>query len=204
MNSELDLHNCKVHDFISDHALVTIDTTLNKTPWEPTERVIRDNTKLMKETLEKFYTAPDIDDNTSLEQACDRFHEELHKMLDRVSPQKRCNMQTGQRKLGSTNISMNRRELLQTEIESTKKHGGNDHWMAYTIERNKYNRLPKFHKRQIITKQIMDNSKEIKQFFRIVNNITGCNTHNPLPPGNMSEEIAEGFAEFFSNKITKI
>ena len=39
---------------------------------------------------------------------------------------------------------------------------------------------------------------------RIVNNLKGCNTHNPLPPGNTNEEIAEGFAEFFSNKITKI
>ena len=36
VNSELNLHNCRVHEFISDHALVTIDTTLNKTPWKPT------------------------------------------------------------------------------------------------------------------------------------------------------------------------
>ena len=88
VNSELNLHNCKVHEFISDHALVTIDTTLNKTPWEPTERVIRGTTKLNKETLEKLYTAPDIDDNMSLEQACDHFHEEPCKMLERVAPQK--------------------------------------------------------------------------------------------------------------------
>ena len=52
--------------------------------------------------------------------------------------------------------------------------------------------------------QILDNSKNTKELFRIVNNLTGSNTHNPLPPGKMSKEIAEGFAEFFSNKITKI
>ena len=50
----------------------------------------------------------------------------------------------------------------------------------------------------------MDNSKNTKELFRIVNNLTGCNTHNPLPPAKKSEEIAEGFAEFFSDKITKI
>ena len=33
---------------------------------------------------------------------------------------------------------MNRGELLQTGIKSTKKQGRNDHWRAYTIERNKY------------------------------------------------------------------
>ena len=31
VNSELNLHNCKVHEFISDHALVTIDTTPHST-----------------------------------------------------------------------------------------------------------------------------------------------------------------------------
>ena len=59
-------------------------------------------------------------------------------------------------------------------------------------------------KKQIITKQIINNSINTKDLFRIVNNLTGCNTHNPLQPGKTSEEIAEGFAEFFSNKITKI
>ena len=49
----------------------------------------------------------------------------------------------------------------------------------------------------------MDNSKNTKALFRIVN-LTGSNTHNPLPLGKMTEEIAESFAEFFSNKITKI
>ena len=50
----------------------------------------------------------------------------------------------------------------------------------------------------------MDNSKNTKELFRIVNNLIGCNTNNLLLPGKTSEEIVEGFAEFFSNKITKI
>ena len=145
-----------------------------------------------------------IDGNASLKQACDQFNEELHKMLNRAVPQKRYDMWTGQRNHGTTGISMNRRELLKTGIKYTKKHGEDHHWRTYTTKRNKYNRLLKFHIKQIITKQIMDNSKNTKELFRIVNNLTGCNTHNPLPPGKKSEEIAEGFAEFFSNKITKI
>ena len=36
--SELNLHNFKVHKFISDHALVTFDTTVNKASWEPLKR----------------------------------------------------------------------------------------------------------------------------------------------------------------------
>ena len=117
---EPNLHNCKVHEFISDHALVTIDTTLNKAPWKPTEKIIRDTTKLTKETLEKLYTTPVIDGSASLKQACHQFNEELHKMLDRAAPPKRYDMQTGQKNCGTTCISVNRRELLKTGIKSTK------------------------------------------------------------------------------------
>ena len=74
MNSDLNLHNCTVHEFISDHALVTIDTTLNKVPWEPTEKVIRDTTRLTKEVLEKYYTMSVLESNASLEQACYQFN----------------------------------------------------------------------------------------------------------------------------------
>ena len=95
VNSRLNLYNCRVHEFISNHALVTIDTTLNKAPWDPTENMIRDTTRLTKETLEKFYTAPVIDGNASLKQACDQFNEELHIMLNRAMPQKRYDMWTG-------------------------------------------------------------------------------------------------------------
>ena len=120
VNLELNLHNCKVHEFISGHALVTIDTPLNKAPWEPTKKIIRDTTRLTQETLEKFYTAPVIDGNARLKQACSQCNEELHKMLNRAAPQKRYNMQTGQKNCGTTGISMNRRELLKTGIKYTK------------------------------------------------------------------------------------
>ena len=50
----------------------------------------------------------------------------------------------------------------------------------------------------------MHNSKNTKELFRIVNDFTGSNTNNSLPSGKTTEEIAEGFAEFFPNKITKI
>ena len=95
--SEPNLYNCKEHELISDHVLVTFDTTLNKASWEPTENITRDMTRLTKETLEKFYTASVINGNASLKQACNQFNEELHKMLNRAAGPKRYNMQTEQK-----------------------------------------------------------------------------------------------------------
>ena len=64
--------------------------------------------------------------------------------------------------------------------------------------------LLKYHKRLIITKQIIDNRKNTQELFKIVNKLMGSNSDNPLLPGRTSEETAIDFAEFFLNKITKI
>ena len=119
MNSELNPHNCTVHKFISDHALVTIVTTLNKAPWEPTEKM-RDTTMLTKEILEEYYTTPVIESNTSLEQACDQFNEELPKMLNRAAPQEKVRYTDRPKNHGTTSIFVNKKELSKTEIISTK------------------------------------------------------------------------------------
>ena len=41
INTALTLQNCRVHGFLSDHTLVTIDPTLKKAPWETTEKTIQ-------------------------------------------------------------------------------------------------------------------------------------------------------------------
>ena len=96
-----------------------------------------------------------------------------------------------------------KKELSKTGIISTKNTEEITTIGPTPLKETGTTRLLKYHKKQIITKQIMDNSKNIKELFRIVNSLAGSYTHNPLPPGKMTEEIAEGFADF-SNKITKI
>ena len=155
--------------------------------------------------MEKFYTAPVIDGNASLKQACDQFNEELHKMLNRLHPKKGMICRQTEKKCGTTGISVNRRKLLKTGIKSTKNiekitTGG----PTPLKETSTIDYCNSTKKKQIITKQIMDNSKNTKELFRIVNNLTGFYTHKLLPPGKTSEEIAEDFAEFFSDKVTKI
>ena len=46
----------------------------------------------------------------------------------------------------------------------------------------------------------MDNSKKHQGNIQNCEQLTGCNTHNPLPPGKVSKETGEDFAKFFSNK----
>ena len=113
-------------------------------------------------------------------------------------------MQTDHTNPGSIIIFKNKGKLSKAKDQMYKDHREEHHWRAYTIERNKYNRLLKYHKRQVITKQIMDNSKNTNELFKIVYKLMGSNTENPLPPGRTSEETAKDFAEFFLNKVNTI
>ena len=40
--------------------------------------------------------------------------------------------------------------------------------------------------------------------FQLVNHLTGHKPENPLPARNIRKELADEFADFFSNKIVKI
>ena len=43
-----------------------------------------------------------------------------------------------------------------------------------------------------------------KKLYKLVNNITGTNTANPMPPSKSDEVLAEEFADCFLNKIKTI
>ena len=45
---------------------------------------------------------------------------------------------------------------------------------------------------------------DIGQLYRIVNSVTGRNTDNPMPSNISMEELMEGFADFFLDKIVRL
>ena len=73
-------------------------------------------------------------------------------------------------------------------------------WTVYKNERNIYNQLFIYRKKQTMSKKILENRKNTKQPFQIVNKVTNCNGKTPLPDVN-PEELAEEFVDYFLNKI---
>ena len=59
-----------------------------------------------------------------------------------------------------------------------------DAWTAYKKECNIYNRLLKFHKKQVISGMVIDAGRDTKKLYKIINNITGTKEDNPMPPGD--------------------
>ena len=70
-------------------------------------------------------------------------------------------------------------------------------------ERNVYNMLLIYHKKQTISKKISESKNDTKQLFHLINNITISKTPNPMPEGKMDAQLAKEFASFILNKIEK-
>ena len=87
-NIKIQVTNCTMHGYMSEHSLVTIDTNLNKEKYGKNVKTIWDTTKMTKQNLEANFTLPLFEETTSNSQAYNQFDKELQEMLDREPPSK--------------------------------------------------------------------------------------------------------------------
>ena len=94
--------------------------------------------------------------------------------------------------------------MVKNHERKWRKYNQQHQWQAYAKERNAYNRLLKYQKKQTISKKINDSKKEMKQLFHLVNNITMSRAPNPMSEGKSDVQLTTEFASFFLNKIEEI
>ena len=70
-------------------------------------------------------------------------------------------------------------------------------------ERNRYNKILQFQKKQSKIQKVMDNWKNTKSLFRLINKLTNNTKGNPLP-NRPPEVLAEEFSPYFLEKIRTI
>ena len=87
-NGQLQMSNCRVNNYISDHAIITIDTIISKKEPPLTTKLIRDNSKLTKENMQTNYKEPTIEEDQGLGHAYEQLTKELQDMLDITAPLK--------------------------------------------------------------------------------------------------------------------
>ena len=87
-DSQLRMSNCQVNNYMSDHAIITINTNISKKRPPLTTKLIRDNSKFTKENMQFNFKEPIIEDHLGLSHTYDQFTTELQKMLDNMVPLK--------------------------------------------------------------------------------------------------------------------
>ena len=85
-----------------------------------------------------------------------------------------------------------------------RKHLQDHLWLAFKIERNRYNKMLKEAKEAFISEDIVSHRNNIKYLYKVVTNLSGVRKENPMPPAESDQLLAEEFADFFIEKINKI
>ena len=72
------------------------------------------------------------------------------------------------------------------------------------MERNIYNRLLIYKKRQLISKQVIDSKGNTKKLYKLTAHLAGINMDNPVPLYDNDESLTNHFADYFISKVDKI
>ena len=202
-NGKLRMSNCQAENYNSDHAIIIIDTNIIKRKPPLTNKLIRDKLKLIKENMPSNFKEPRIEEHLGLSHTYDQFTIALQNMVDNTAPLKEIKSVDKQHKPYYNKYTRNQQNTVKTRERIWLKYQEQHQWQAYKKERNIYNRLLNYHKKQYITCQVQENSKNTKGLFKLINKLTNSKKENPLP-NKPPVQLAEEFASYFPHKIEDI
>ena len=180
-----------------------IDIYLHKEKPKPTTKKICNNEEITKEVLIQNFKPPIIDEKMGLNQAYNQLEVRLQKMLDKTAPEKTINVYDKPKQPYFNKYVHEQRKIVKNRERAWQKFKKDHQWLAYREERNRYNKLLQFQKKQSIIQKVMDNPKNTKGLFRLINKLTNNTKGNPLP-NRPPEVLAEEFATYFLEKIRPI
>lgn len=96
------------------------------------------------------------------------------------------------------------KQLVRRRERIWRKYHQGHQWVAFSKERTKYKRMLSNNKTEKIKKRVIDCGRDSKKMYKLIRNLTGTESENPLPPASSNAELADDFADFFISKITKI
>ena len=202
--SSIKLTSCQAGPFLSDHKLVTAILNIDR---QPIEKKTLSVCKLHCITENSFKAAFDksaIDLTSPVETVLYQLNDELCKALDTIASlevnSSSCSPKTTLVWWGCQGQAQGGVEqgVDMAQVPCTW------HLEAYKVERNVYNRLLIYKKRQLITKQVMDLRGNNKKLYKLMAHLARIRTDNPLPPHNSDESLANHFADYFISQINKI
>ena len=190
--------------YILDHRLLILETTINKLEPQKITTKGRKPTKNINNIFKEKFNNKEVLKSTTLDDAINHFTKEVLKALDNITPLKK--VKTTNRKPKpwyDEDLKQQRTIMKNRECKWMKYH--KDHlWKAFVRERNRYNTMLEFKKNACLHKIIKTNSNNTRKLFKLVSELTGGSKPNPMPDTQSDKDLAEGFAQFFKQKIDGI
>ncbi len=200
------IKKCTVDDFLSDHAVITIDLNMTKPPKSKKKVTFRRNKDVDLKLLESDIkdNLCQIDDTNDLNELVTKFNQALSDAYDKQAPL-----------VTKTVIIRPPTPWTYEDIkeDKAKRRKLERRWRltGLQIDRdrlrefmNSYNaKLNSFRNKQY-AEMIENNKDDPTTLFKVINLSLHRKQSSPMPEGLTSSQLAEKFSEFFAEKISTI
>lgn len=203
LNSKVTIHSCRQGILLSDHYIIHGRFSIYRNIATPTKVISR---KLKDMDYKAFMDDINIEaiNLTNIDDATNTLKAELLRVLDKHAPLKERKITERKKEPWYEDHVKKQKKTVRNRAKIWKKYKEPHQWKAYTIERNRYNRMLAGSKIRTISEKVVECGTDTKKLYNLINNITGRTKVNPMPPGKSDQILAEEFADFFLSKITKI
>ena len=202
--------NIKSDGFILDHCL--IQSQLNQV--QNSHSIVWKTSRNFKDLdFESFWNDANLDElskpvedceNANIEEFLNTCNDIITHALDKHAPLRMSKRKVRPRRLWYSEELQAQRCTVRNRERLWRKHLQDHLWLAFTIERNRYNKMLKKAKEAFIYEDIVSHRNDIKYLYKMVMNLSGVRRENPTPPDESDQLLAEEFADFFIEKINKI
>ena len=162
------------------HCMVSVNINIKKQKYSIETKEIRDRTKITGPTLGQNFTTPEFNEDRTIDEATSQFNMKMFVALNAIASIKSIKFTNRPKHPWFNKFIREQSRLVENHERRWRKYKLQHQQQASMKERNVYNRLLIYHKKQTISKKINESKNDTKQPFYIINNITMSKTPNTM------------------------
>ena len=139
-------------------------------------------------------------ENTNIEEFLITCSDSITHSLDKHAPIRMFKRKVRTRRLWHNKDLQTQMCIVRNRERLWRKYLQDHLWLAFKIERNRYNKRLKESKEAFISADIVSYKKDIKYLYNVVTNLLGVRKENLMPSAESDQLLAEEFADVFIEK----
>ena len=143
-------------------------------------------------------------ENANIEEFLNTCNDSITHSLDKHAPIRMSKRKVRPRRLWYSEELQAQRCTVRNRERLWRKYLQDHLWLAFKIERNRYNKMLKVAMEAFISADIVSHRNDIKYLYKMVTSLSGVKKENPMPSAESDQLLAEEFTDFFIEKINKI
>ena len=191
---------CRTDAFISDHCMIITDTSIER---GDIERCTTTSRNFRNFDLDDFKSDLKFQwsETCTLEELVHEYRTVAEKCMEKHAPLVTKTVTKRKQELWYNERILEQKRRVRRRERVWRKYVQDHQWKAYTVERNRLNRMIFANKTETLCLKVEECEKDNKKLYSLLNSMCGTHKHNPMPVAESEQVQADTFADYFLQKI---